>query len=231
MVIDYLNELQTAPLFKGIAPDDLKSLMACFNPLVKRFLKGEIAVSAGDPLHGIGIVLWGEVEILHENAAGSQSLLAIIGQGGTFGEIAAFAGQEAWPSTVTARKDSVLMFVPRGRFVGNCPRACGFHKILVQNMLKILAEKAVRLNRKVEYLEIRGIRQKLCTYLLEQRKLSSADTFILPMNKNELADYLNVSRPSMSRELGLLRDEGLLDFYLSSVRLLDVEAIRKIASV
>ena len=123
-----------------------------------------------------------------------------------------------------------MLYLPPERFTGNCPRACGFHKVLIQNMLRILSEKAIRLNRKVEYLEIKGIRQKLCAYLLEQRRTSGADTFILPMNKNELADYLNVSRPSMSRELGKLRDEGLLDFYLSSVRLLKPETIRKIAS-
>lgn len=227
---EYLADLSSAALFHGIAAEDLQALMSCFNPLVKHFQKGEIAVNAGDPLRGIGIVVRGEIEILHENAAGGKSLLAFVGQGHTFGEIAAFAGQATWPSTVTARRDSMLLFVPTERFLGHCPRACGFHKTLIQNMLKILSEKAIQLNRKVEYLEIKGIRQKLCTYLLEQRKLNNANAFILPMNKSELADYLSVSRPSMSREFGMLRDEGLLDFYLSSVRLLDMEAIRSIAS-
>jgi CRP/FNR family transcriptional regulator, dissimilatory nitrate respiration regulator len=227
---EYIEHLRTVPLFAGIAPEDLQALTECFNPVVRSYQKGEIAVMAGEPLHGVGVVLSGEAEIVHENAAGSKSLIAIAPQGSTFGEVAAFAGQTVWPSTVTARKDSVLLFMPPDRFLGNCPRACGFHKVLIQNMLQILSEKAIRLNRKVEYLEIKGIRQKLCAYLLEQRKLSGTNTFILPMNKNELADYLNVSRPSMSRELGKLRDEGLLDFYLSSVRLLEPEAIRKIAS-
>ena len=184
---------------------------------------------AGDPLHGIGIVLDGEVEVVRENAAGSKSIIAFISKGNTFGEIAAFAGQETWPSTVTARKESLLMFIPPDRFMGNCPRACAFHKTLIQNMLKILSEKAVQLSRKVEYLGIKSMRAKLCTYLLEQRRINNSSTFILPVNKNELADYLNVSRPSMSRELGRLRDEGVLDFYLSSVRLLNEEALRKMA--
>ncbi|MBN1777150.1 MAG: Crp/Fnr family transcriptional regulator [Clostridiales bacterium] len=230
METEYLRDMQGAALFRGIAPEDLQALTDCFCPLVKRYQKGEIAVNVADPLRGVGIVLRGEIEIAHENAAGSKSLLAVIGQGQTFGEVAAFAGQNNWPATVTARCDCVLMFVPPERFLGNCPRACGFHKTLIQNMLRILSEKALRLNRKVEYLEIKGIRQKLCTYLLEQRRINRSDTFILPMNKSELADYLSVSRPSMSRELGLLRDQGVLDFYLSSVRLLDVEAVKKTAS-
>ncbi len=230
MTPEHFNFLRSTALFAGISPDDLRALTACLSPVIRHCQKGEIAAAAGEPLRSIGLVLEGEVEILHENAAGSQSLLAFAARGATFGEVAAFAGQPVWPSTVTARTDCTLLFIPPERFVGGCPKACEFHKQLIQNMLKILAQKALRLNRKVEYLEIRGIRQKLCTYLLEQKKLHGSHTFILPLNKNELADYLHVSRPSLSREFGLLRDEGLLDYYLSSVRLLDVEAIQKIAS-
>ena len=226
-----LPELSVLPLFQGIQPDDLHALMDCFHPLIKQYPKGDIAVTAGTPLRDIGVVVRGEIEILHENAAGSKSLLAFAGQGETFGEIAAFSGQKCWPSTITARQDCVLMFIPPARFTGTCPRACGFHQILVQNMLQIISKKALHLHRKVEYLEIKGIRQKLCTYLLEQRKINSSDTFILPMSKSELADYLSVSRPSMSRELAGLRDNGVLDFYLSSVRLLDIPTIQKIASL
>ncbi len=227
---DIFEYLVGAELFSNIGDEDLKSMMLCFSPAIRKYKKGEIAVIAGDPLGGIGVVLDGDAEIARENAAGSRSIIAFISKGDTFGEIAAFAGQETWPSTVTVRKESLIMFIPPERFLGNCPRACGFHKTLIQNMLRILSEKAILLSKKAEYLGIKGMRAKLCTYLLEQRKINNSATFILPVNKNELADYLNVSRPSMSRELSRLRVEGVLDYYLSSVRLLDEDALRKMAA-
>ena len=46
------------------------------------------------------------------------------------------------------------------------------------------------------------------------------------MNREALADYLNVSRPSMSRELGRMKDEGVIDFYRSSFVVKDVEALK-----
>ena len=226
----HLDSLQSTALFAGIEPEERQILVNCLNPLIRNFRKGEIIVSAGDPLRSIGIVLEGEVQILHENAAGRQSLLTFSAYGNSFGEVAAFAGQTVWPSTVIARTDCVLALIAPDRFLDNCPIGCKFQKQMIQNMLKIISLKAMRLHRKVEYLEITGIRQKVCAYLLEQRKLHGSNTFILPMNKNELADYLHVSRPSMSRELGYLRNNGMLDFYLSSIRLLDVEALQKIAS-
>lgn len=224
------ENLDGVELFSGIDSKDLESMMACFDPSIRKYEKDEISVIAGDPLDDIGIVLEGEVEVARENAAGSRSIIAFISKGNTFGEIAAFAGLETWPSTVTARKESVLMFIPYDRFLGNCPRACMFHKTLIQNMLKILSDKAIQLSRKVEYLGIKSMRAKLCTYLLEQRRINKSSTFILPVNKSELADYLGVSRPSMSRELGRLRDEGVLDFYLSSIRILNEEALRTMSA-
>lgn len=226
-VIDYLLNVQ---LFSGLSEDELKSIMACFAPVIKRYEKGEIAAIAGDPLLNIGVVLDGEFEITRENAAGNKSIIAFVYRGSTFGEVAAFSGRKEWPSTVTARKDSLLLFLPPDRFSGHCQNGCAFHKALIQNMLKIISEKAAALNRKVMYLEIKSMRAKLCTYLLEQQKTFHSSAFILPMNKNELADFLNVSRPSMSRELGRLRDEGVLDFYLSSVRILDETALKEMAA-
>jgi CRP-like cAMP-binding protein len=53
--------------------------------------------------------------------------------------------------------------------------------------------------------------------------------FVLPLKRNELADFLGVSRPAVSRELGRMRDEGLIEFYKSSVRIIDLEGLRGMA--
>ncbi len=93
----------------------------------------------------------------------------------------------------------------------------------------ILSVKAMELNRKVEYLSIKNMRGKICSYLLELSHIYKSGTFILPMNKNELADFLNVSRPSMSREFSRLRNEGIIDYYLSGVRILDMQRLMEMS--
>jgi CRP-like cAMP-binding protein len=95
-------------------------------------------------------------------------------------------------------------------------------------MLLIVSERALTLNRKLEYLTIRSMRTKIATYLLEQRKLTGKNTFVMPLKRNDLADFLNVSRTALSREMGRMRDDGLIDFYRSSVKLTDVERLIKI---
>jgi CRP-like cAMP-binding protein len=93
-------------------------------------------------------------------------------------------------------------------------------------MIRVISKKACDLNRKVEYLSLKTINGKLSKYLLEQSVRSSNTTFKLPMNREKLADFLNVSRPSMSRELGKMRDNGIIEFHKDSIRIKDVEKLK-----
>ena len=87
------------------------------------------------------------------------------------------------------------------------------------------------LNKKVEYLTIKSMRGKISTYLLEQYKRTGDKNIILSLNRNELSDFLNVSRPSMSREMCKMRDEGLIDFHLTEFEILDIESLKKMSAL
>jgi CRP-like cAMP-binding protein len=104
---------------------------------------------------------------------------------------------------------------------------CPWHRTLVTNLLGITSERALMLNKKVEYLTIKSIRGKISTFLLDLYKKTGNNNVMLNMNRNELADFLNVSRPSKSREMCRMRDEGIIDFHLSTIRIKDVEALRE----
>lgn len=221
--------MENIPLFAGIPAEELFAMLSCINPQVKHLKRGEIAAHMYEPMTAVGVVLKGGAEVMRESASGVKNIMALISEGDTFGETAAFSDSPVWQATVTAKTDCTLMFVPIARFLGNCPRSCQSHKTLIQNMLRIISGKAIQLGRKVEYLSIKSMRSKICGYLLEQSNIHKSATFVLPMNKSDLADYLGVSRPSMVREFSRLKDEGVIDYYLSGVRILDMDALKACA--
>jgi CRP-like cAMP-binding protein len=223
---EWLEVLAETPLFQGIAAADLGSVIECLKPELRHYQKNEALAIAGDPFLGVGILLAGQAEIVKENAAGNRSIMALLVPGELFGEMAAFSGFNQWPASVIAQEKSIACFLAPGRIVGTCERTCASHHALVLNMLRIISEKALMLNRKIEYLTIPSLRGKICAFLLEQQRRTGGQTFMLPMNRNELADFLNVSRPSLSRELGRMRDEGLIEFHRASLRIKDVERVR-----
>lgn len=92
-------------------------------------------------------------------------------------------------------------------------------------MMVVLGEKNIDLNWKLELLTLKGMREKLASYLVKASFENSSYTFQIPLNRTELADFLNVSRTSMCRELTRMKNDGLIDFYGRSFRILDKEGL------
>jgi CRP/FNR family transcriptional regulator, dissimilatory nitrate respiration regulator len=221
------DALYRCPLFAGIEPASVDVLMSCARPAPRNARKGDPLCLEGDRQDGIGILLEGTAQVVRETATGTRSVLGMLEPGDLFGEMTAFAVSASWPATVEATSDVRAYLVPPRFVVEPCAQPClARHNDLTANMLRIVSEKALNLNRKVNYLLLRGMREKLATFLLEAQHRAGKSTFELPMNRDSLAEYLHVSRPSMSRELGRMRDEGLIAFYRSSVRILDPERLR-----
>ncbi len=229
MISKWINSLSTCTLFHNINTEELQGMLVCLNPRVSSYKKNECITIAGEQFTGLGLVLSGEVAVTKEDAAGSRVILTVLGPGDLFGEMAAFSEIRVWPATVVAQEDCSVMFLEPEKIVGYCEDRCESHRLLIRNMLRIISEKALLLNRKVEYLAIKSLRGKISAYLLELHKKTGTTTFMLPLNRSELADFLNVSRPSLSREMGRMRDEGMIEFYRASIRINDLNALRSTA--
>lgn len=214
-------------LFSDIDREDIGKMLVCLCPKEESFIKGEFIARAGQPMKGLGLLVEGSLSVVKENVSGNRIIMNILKPGDLFGEMAVFSNKRIWPASITALTGSTVLFIPPGKIVDRCSNACEFHKQLTLNMLKILSEKAMQLNRKVEYMSIRGMREKLCTFFWELYREQGSLLIHLPMKRNEMADFLNISRPSMSREMGRMRDEGLIDFHMSTVKILDPGKLAK----
>lgn len=87
------------------------------------------------------------------------------------------------------------------------------------NMLGLLTQQSWQLMKKTEILSQRSLREKVLAFLSAQREYFHSDTFELAMDRQTMADYLYINRSSLSRELGWLREEGLIDYHRSKFAL------------
>ena len=204
-------------------------MVQCLQPKVSTYKKNSYITIGGEPFTGLGVLLSGEAVIIKENIAGGRNVLTTLTTPGSiFGEMIAFSSKQDWPASVFSQTACSVIFLAPDKIAGNCTNACAGHTQLIKNMLSILSEKALLLNRKVEYLTISSMRGKISAYLLEQCKLTGNNIFTLSLNRNDLADFLNVSRTALSREMGRMRDEGFIEFYRSSIKIHNLEALKKI---
>lgn len=229
MKAEHIATLLKTPLFRGIGKEDLAAFLICLNPRLQEYAKDEMIALEGQPFCGIGCILSGSAAILKESASGSRIIMNVVRPGSLFGEMAAWSPRRLWPATVQALEPTAVLFLPQDKIAGSCAAACRWHTAIIENMLSILSEKALALNRKVEYLAMKTMRGKLSAYFLEQARAKSSATFVMPLNRNELADYLGVSRPSMSREMGRMRDEGIIDYHMATVKIIDLNKVKEMA--
>lgn len=216
----YVPVLKICPLFCGIEERDLSSMLDCLQARVKTYPKGRAVLALGSPATVTGVVLKGAVHVCRVDAEGNRTVLAALGPGDLFGEAYACAGTISLPVSVWAEVESTVLLLGIGKVMTVCSSACAFHQILVKNLMCVLAEKNIFLTGKMEHLAKRTLREKLLSYLGEQAALQEGGSFTVPFDRQGLADYLCTDRSALSRELGRLREEGILDCYKNRFRLL-----------
>ncbi|HBR01282.1 MAG TPA: transcriptional regulator [Ruminiclostridium sp.] len=226
MIEQYLSALEKCDLFEKIEADALRSLIKCIRPHIQSFSRSDFVVRSGDKLESLGIVLEGEASVFKESISGNRLLIKNLTVGEMFGEIAAFARQTEWPALVQANTPLTVCFIDKNKITGQCRNLCPYHSAMITNMLNVVSKRALMLSRKMDYISIKTMRSKLCTFIYEQHLKSGKATFNLPMNRGQLADFLNVSRPSMSRELSRMKEEGMIDYHLSTIKILDIESLK-----
>lgn len=207
-------------LFEQIDAMDLKSLLSCLGAKRVKKTAGEIFWAAGDKVTAIGMIVYGRLQVIREDAAGNRAIIAELNAGELFGESFVCAGEGESPVSVEAVTDCEVIFIPLQRILTPCTAACDFHNRLVANLLKIISQKNMLLNQKIDILSRRNLRDKLMAYFLLQIDIHKKNQFEIPFSRSQLADYLCVDRSAMSRELGKMRDEGILEFNKNRFRII-----------
>lgn len=224
---NFYSVLQKCPLFKEIRVEDYTLLLSCIQSHIKNYKAKEYIFLTGDTIHQVGIVLTGSLEILKENPAGVKHIISFLEPSDIFAEGIVCTPGRISPVAVHVKEDSKVLLVPFERIIRSCGNACSFHFQLIKNMMLLLGEKNYSMNYKIELLTLKGMREKLASFLLHEASLHGSMTFQILPNRNELADYLNVSRTSMCRELARMKDLGMLDYYQNSFKILSPDALRE----
>lgn len=203
--------LERCSLFKGIRMEDLGAMMGCIGGRTVSVSKGQPVFREGDPATHVGMVLSGAVRMVREDYYGNRSIVAHIGPSELFGETYACAGITSLPISIVADVDSTVLLMDCRRITVSCSNACTFHNRVIFNLLRLVATKNLVFDQKIQITSKRSTREKLMAFLLNQAKLHGSNTFSIPYDRQELADYLEVDRSGLSAEISKLRREGVLE--------------------
>ena len=205
------EELKKSPLFQDIRYEEYQRMLECFQAAQKSFRPDDVIYDFSDPSgSAVGVLERGEASLIRIDEDGVATVMENLGPGGVFGRSLAFSGSGRDSLQVICRTACDVVYIDYSQILKRCERACTHHSLLVQNMLRLISDKAQSLSERVDVLSRRSIREKLLCYFHQLEEKSGSRTFQLPFSLSVLADYIATDRSAMMRELKRLKEDGVL---------------------
>ncbi len=205
--------LEEIRLFKGMTADEREAALKLLQAHERSFEKGELLLSAGEPASEMGLVLQGSVSIENNDLWGNRVLLGIVEAGEFFAETYAMLPDALLLVDVRANEDCRVLFLRLAGLSGGpgAPVEPWALKLAL-NLLTITAEKNLHLSGRSFHTAPKAARGRIMAFLDTASRQKSAQEFDIPFDRQQMADYLNLDRSALSKELGKMRDEGLIRF-------------------
>ena len=206
--MDYEMISQTA-LFQGCSPSETEKLLHGLKTFTKKYKKGAPVYLAGTPVTDIGIVLYGTVQIENNDLWGNKSILSHVEAGQAFAETYALCGEPLMVDVAAAEPCEILWLdlVP---MLQQQNTAASWYPKFLHNLLLLSMQKNLALSQRIRCTTPKSARGRLLTYLSAQAVRAGSTHFSIPFDRQQLADYLNLDRSALSKELGKMRDDGLI---------------------
>ncbi len=212
----YEEIINKCPLFSGLSGDSLQTALRFFNAVEKKYPAGQILNRPGEPLSNFGLVLSGNVQVCMDDINGTRIIMAGVAPGETFGESLCLLKREA-DIIIICVTETVLLVMNTDSLYNNSGSPDGAE--LSRRFCAMLASRTLKMNDRIQLLSQNGIRDKIIT-LLSQYAVHGSDEVFLPFNRETLAVYLGVNRSALSRELGKMRDAGIIEFCKNRFKIL-----------
>lgn len=200
--------LLQSPLFQSYSLEKLQVLLQKISYYTKNYSKGEVLLHTGELVSSLGLVLSGKVQVESIDVLGNKSILGFSSPGDIFAEAYACLPNQPLGVDVVCIEDSEILYIPVHKLFSSTDATQ-----LVYNLLRMAAQKNVNLSRRIFHTSSKTIRGRLLSYFSEQVAVQKRKDITIPLDRQQLADYLGVERTALSKELGKMKKEGLIDFH------------------
>jgi len=206
-----LPEVITAsPLFRLMSGEEIHMVLETFQSHEKTFQKDEYILLAGSITHEMGIILSGSVTIENDDFWGNRTILHLAEAGDFFAETYAILGDEPLLINVRANEECRILFLRIGEKAKE--ELALWHMKFVQNLLLISSHRNLMLSGRSFHTSPKTIRGRIMAYLDTMSHRRHSREFDIPFDRQQMADYLNVERTALSKELGKMKRDGLIDY-------------------
>ncbi|MCT4566415.1 MAG: Crp/Fnr family transcriptional regulator [Maledivibacter sp.] len=221
---DLSNSLKKCSLFKNKSIDEIQYLLSNIIYSIKSFSKNEIILSSNQIANTMGIILSGFADVQKFFPSGKVVIIARKEKNDLIAEPSIFSNTKYYPATISACEACRIIFIHKNELL----KLFLMDEELMQNFLESVSNSMIILKNKIGILSLNSIQEKISYFLIDEYRRNNCNIVKLPFSKKVWAEYMNVSRPSLSRELRKLEMEGIISFDKNIIEIHDLERLEKI---
>ena len=210
-------ELREIKIFKNLTDEDLEIITSKTEFVEKNYAKGEYIFMAGDKSGDLFYLIEGKINVYQIDSNGKRFIFQNFDKPTLFGEVYSYLN-EPFDFDCECAKDSKILIIKDFKNIFEVPCPENF----LRSYINFLSKKCLAISKKNQITSQASIRKKIGKYLLQNENQGKVK---LTMKSEDLADYLSTTRPSLSRELSKMADEGLIKVGGDYIEILDRNGI------
>ena len=221
---EIIKKLEKNELFNNVDKTKMLKILGNLKYSIVSYKKGEVIFQEEEICSAIGLIIDGTINIERIYPNGKSIVMSKFKDGDVFGEALLFSKVNKYPATVIALSDCKVLYLTKNEII----KLFSVENKLMENFMMLLSEKIIILNNKIRSISLKSVRQKVVDYILCEYMNEKNEEIKLKYSKEEIANDIGIPRPSLSRELIKLRDEGLINFSRNKITILNIEELEDI---
>lgn len=209
---DRVGLLEHAPLFSVLPSEDMRELATKF--YASRYQRSEAIFREGEPAERLFLISSGRVKLHVNSPRGNELLVAVVGRGQIFGELAVI---DRGPRAMSARamEESVVFALSGDTFWTMLET----HPALARRLLELMARRLRRADQASQDLVFFDAPTRLARKLLQLAEEHGEPTgegeqirLTVRVTQEELAQMIGVTRASANRLIVSFAEQGWMDW-------------------
>jgi CRP-like cAMP-binding protein len=225
---DLLSLLPKCSLFKDKSPTEIDYLLSRIVYKVDSFKKEDVIFSPNQPADTMGIILSGAVDVQKIFPSGKIVIVTRKTAPDLFAEPSLFSKSKHYPETICACKPCKILFIHKNELL----KLFTIDQTIILNFLKSVSESMLVLKHKIGILSLNSIQEKIAGFLIHEYRHEGPNEnsrlITLPFSKKAWAEYMNVSRTSLSRELKNMEIAGVISVIKGKIKIVNFAKLEKI---
>lgn len=227
MFTTYIHQLKHAELFNNMSTKEILETLSHLSAYLHTYQKDEIVCNQGETFFKLGILLEGKVQTRKTYMTNDSIEINTLTVSDSFGEDIVCADCLVMPYSLQALQKSTFLFIEGNSILNVNKQSSAYMSKFLTNMLRLIAKRSISASTQVDYRRITSLKKRVSVFLLQQYQETGQCLFTIPLSRHEMANYLSVTRPALSKVLAELKKDEIIDYYKDSFKIENIERLMK----